>query len=84
MFGKGYRPGSFVDYVIEGYSGVHDTFNQPYFYTPNGTNRFIEGFSQKAIGYGINSTNVLWASPIVLPSLIPDHMRLLYFQVRDS
>ena len=84
IFGKGYRPGSFVDYVIEGYSGVHDTFNQPYFYTSTGTNRFIEGFYQKAIGYAINSTNVLWASPIVLPSLIPDHMRLLYFQVRDS
>jgi hypothetical protein len=84
IFGKSYRPGGLVDYVIEGYSGVHDTFNQSYFYTSTGTNRFIEGFYQRAIGYVINSTNVLWASPIVLPTLIPDHMRYFYFQERDS
>ena len=84
LFGRSYRPGGLVDYVIEGFSGVHDTFNQSYFYTSVGTNRFIEGFNQRALGYAINSTNVLWASPIVLPSLVPDYMRFLYFQERDS
>ncbi|MGH8035713.1 MAG: RHS repeat domain-containing protein, partial [Lysobacterales bacterium] len=29
VFGKSYKSGSLFDYVLEGYSGVHDTLNQP-------------------------------------------------------
>ena len=31
LFGNGYRSGGFLDYIIEGYAGVHDTLNQSFF-----------------------------------------------------
>jgi len=80
LFGKSYSSGGFIDYILEGYSGVHDTFNQPFFYTANGTNRTITGFWQKSLGYVINPVNVVLASPIVLPALVPDFTRHFYFQ----
>ena len=83
LFGKSYSSGGLIDYVLEGYSGVHDTFNQPFFYTANGTNRMINSFWQKSIGYIINPANVVLASPFVLPALVPDYMRHFYFQVQE-
>ena len=80
LFGKSYRSGGFIDYLLEGYSGVHDTFNQPFFYKVNGTNRLITSIWQKSLGYVINPLNVVLASPIVLPALVPDYMRYFYFQ----
>jgi hypothetical protein len=84
LFGKSYGSGGLVDYVLEGYSGVHDTFNQPFFYRANGTNRLITGFWQKSIGYIINPANVVLSSPIVLPALVPDYMRYFYFQAQEQ
>ncbi|MSQ98592.1 MAG: hypothetical protein EXR85_04760 [Xanthomonadales bacterium] len=79
LFNRPYAPGGFVDYVLEGYSGVHDSFNQSFFYTGNGTNITFTSPIQKAIGYFINPANVVVATPIVLPSLFPDYLRFLYF-----
>ncbi|HLF31052.1 MAG TPA: RHS repeat-associated core domain-containing protein [Xanthomonadales bacterium] len=84
IFGKSYQSGGLVDYVLEGYSGVHDTLNQSYFYTSYGTNRTLSGFWQKSLGYMFNPANVLLASPFVLPALVPDYMRHFYFQEPDQ
>ena len=83
VFGKPYLPGGLVDYVIEGFGGVHDTLNQPFFYNANGTNRLLSP-AAKYLGYVINPANVVLASPIVLPALVPDYMRFFYFQDKDQ
>ena len=80
LFGKVYRSGGLVDYTVEGFSGVHDTLNQPFFYSTNGTNRLLTSPWQKALGYIVNPANVLLATPIVLPALVPDYIRHFYFQ----
>jgi hypothetical protein len=84
LFNRPYAPGGFVDYILEGYSGVHDTFNQPFFYTGNGTNITFSNSMQKAMGYFLNPANVLMATPLVLPSLFPDYLRFLYFAEQSS
>jgi RHS repeat-associated protein len=83
LFGKSYKSGGLIDYILEGYSGVHDTLNEPFFYAANGTNRILSGFWERTLGYIINPTNVLLASPIVLPALVPDYVRHFYFQDAD-
>jgi len=80
LFSKSYSSGGLLDYVIEGYAGVHDTLNQPFFYTAQGTNRVITDFWRRSFGYAINPANVLVASAVVLPALVPDYMRHFYFQ----
>ena len=84
VFNRPYAPGGFVDYILEGYSGVHDSFNQPFFYSSNGTNIAFTNSMQKAIGYFLNPANVLLATPLVLPSLFPDYLRYLYFAEQSS
>jgi len=83
IFGFNYEPGGFLDYVLEGYSGVHDSLNQTYFYTAIGTNRNLSGFWQRTLGYVVNSGNVLLSTPVVLPALIPDHLRYLIYQEKS-
>jgi hypothetical protein len=83
LFGMNYKSGGLIDYILEGYSGVHDTLNQPFFYTANGTNRLITSTWEGSLGHVINSTNVLLASSIVLPALVPDYMRHFYLQDID-
>jgi hypothetical protein len=80
IFGIPYKPDGLISYVIEGFGGVHDTFNQPFYYNANGSNRLLHGSFEKVLGKIINPVNVLLASPIVLPALVPDYMRHLYFQ----
>jgi len=82
LFGQSYSPDGFIDYILESYSGVHDSFNQPFFYSSNGTNVAFTSQWRINIGYIINPINVVLATPIVIPSLIPDHLRFLYFQER--
>ena len=84
VFFKKYRPNGFIDYVLEGYSGVHDALNEPFFYTNSGFNRVITNPFERFIGKIINPANVVLATPIVVPSLVPDHMRHLYFQELDQ
>ena len=76
-----YKPNGFIDYVLEGYSGVHDTLNQRYFYNVNGTNRLISHPIGRYFGNLLNLSNVLFATPIVVPSLVPVYLRHFYFQV---
>jgi len=83
LFGQPYPPEGLINHVLEGFSGVHDTLNQPFFYTPNGTNRLLTGFWQKSIGYLLNPVNVLLASPIAIPALFPDYMRHIYYPVQE-
>lgn len=68
----------FANYIIEGYSGPHDALNSWLHYDRNGMNRNLTGF---ALGSSkvMNPLNVLIASPIVLPSLIPDYMRYMVY-----
>jgi hypothetical protein len=77
VFGKNYGPHGFIDYVLEGYAGVHDTLNQPFFYNSNGTLKSISNPIVTGFGRFVNAANVVLATPIVIPSLIPDYMRPL-------
>jgi len=67
-----------LDYILEAYAGVHDSLNQPFFYTSGGTNRRISNPVLRALGRVVNFSNVLLATPIVAPSLVPDYMRHYY------
>ncbi|WKD51047.1 RHS repeat domain-containing protein [Microbulbifer spongiae] len=79
-----YSPGSFLDYMVEGFAGTHDSLNHWYHYNPNGTAIGRDGFSYW-LGEGINAANVAIATPIVAPSLIPDYMRsTFYSELRDD
>ncbi|MCR4307318.1 MAG: glycine zipper family protein [Candidatus Berkelbacteria bacterium] len=84
VFNRPYESGGIVDYVLEGYSGVHDTFNQPFYYTGDGYNRLVSGGIQSTVGRILNPLNVILATPIVLPSLVPDYMRFFYFAGRSE
>ena len=68
----------FANYVLEGYSGPHDTLNSWYFYNGVGMNRHLTGFGQ-VLGRILNPVNVLLVTPIVLPTLIPDYSRHLFY-----
>ena len=76
IFGKPYKPGSFADYIVEGFAGTHDYLNHPVYYNPNGTSLTLTGISHR-YGQFRNVTNVFLAAPVVLPSLIPDQLRYL-------
>jgi len=84
VFGRAYKSGGIVDYVLEGYSGFHDTLNQPFHYTGDGYNRLITGTIQSTIGKVLNPLNVILATPVVVPSLVPDYMRFFYFEGRSK
>ncbi|MFC1702744.1 hypothetical protein ACFL1J_08450, partial [Pseudomonadota bacterium] len=76
IFGIPYKPGSIFDYVVEGFAGTHDYLNHPVYYNLNGTSKTLTGVG-RYYGQFRNVTNVFLASPIVLPSLIPDQLRYL-------
>jgi hypothetical protein len=76
IFGKPYQPGSLPDYIVEGFAGTHDFLNHPVYYNHDGTSKTFTGIA-KRYGQFRNVTNVFLAAPIVLPSLIPDHLRYL-------
>ncbi len=76
VFGIPYKPGSLQDYIVEGFAGTHDYLNHPVYYNTNGTSKTFTGIA-KSYGQFRNVTNVFLAAPIVLPSLIPDHLRHL-------
>jgi hypothetical protein len=52
--------------------------NQPFFYKANGTLRLTSNPIFKGVRNIVNVANVLIASPIVIPSLVPDHIRHLF------
>ena len=72
----GYDPGGFLDYVVEGYAGTHDELNSFFSYTSNGLNKHHEGW-RKLRASVMNVANVFVATPIAVPSMIPDYMRPL-------
>ena len=76
IFGVPYSSGSLADYVVEGFAGTHDYLNHSVFYNLNGTSKTLTGF-YRHYGQFRNVTNVLLATPIVLPSLVPDYLRFL-------
>jgi hypothetical protein len=79
-----YSPGSFFDSVVEGFAGTHDALNHWYHYNPNGTAIYREGFGYY-FGEALNGANVLIATPIVAPAMIPDYLRYSVYQgIKDS
>lgn len=80
LFGMPVEPTGLVSYVMGGFGGVHDMLNQPFYYNVDGTNRALKGVFEKTLGKVINPVNVVLAAPIVVPALIPDYMRHLYFE----
>lgn len=83
IFGWKYDPNGnaierFANHILEGYAGPHDTLNSWYFYDQYGMNRTFTSFG-KWFGQFLNPLNVLLASPIVIPSLIPDYSRHLFY-----
>jgi len=83
IFGKDYKPGGVIDYVVEGFAGTHDYLNHPVYYNLNGTSKTLTGFHSR-YGQFRNVTNVLLATPIVFPSLVPDHLRFLVPAATDK
>ena len=76
VFQASYSSGGIVDYFVEGFAGTHDYLNHSVYYNPNGTSKTLTGI-YRHYGQFRNVTNVFLAAPIVLPSLVPDHLRFL-------
>jgi len=73
----------FANYVVEGYAGTHDFLNHWYSYKPNGMLRTVDSFIGQAFGKVLNASNVVFATPVVLPSLVPDYMRHNFYYGDD-
>lgn len=66
FFGLSYKPGSFLDHLIETYAGPHDFLNSPVFYNEMGNN------AGRWIGLeAINAANVVLATPFAAASALP-------------
>ncbi len=63
------KSGGFIDYVVEAFSGVHDTLNTPYWYNVRGNN-FAYGRLGTFIGEAFSLINVGLAAPVVVSSMI--------------
>ena len=68
LFGLAYRPGSFVDHLIETYAGPHDFLNSGIFYDGLGNS-----IGRPAILDIVNGGNVLVATPFAAASVIPSY-----------
>jgi len=68
VFGIDYGPGSFLDGLVEAYSGPHDFLNSPFFYNDLGNNAGRLGALEL-----VNAANVLVATPFVGASVVPGY-----------
>jgi|GEM_PF-4546258 len=69
IFGMRYKPGSFWDRLVETYAGPHDFLNS-WGYDAFGNLQNHVGF-ERFLGMTLNPLNVVIATPIALPSVIP-------------
>jgi RHS repeat-associated protein len=68
FLGITYAPGSFVDALVEAYSGPHDFLNSPVFYDSLGNN-----MGRSRIFDVVNAANVAFATPFAVASVIPSY-----------
>jgi RHS repeat-associated protein len=68
FLGITYAPGSFVDALVESYSGPHDFLNSPVFYDSLGNN-----MGRSRIFDVVNAANVAFATPFAVASVIPSY-----------
>lgn len=68
-----YDPGDTLDYLVEAYAGPHDFLNSGYWYDSMGNidQTVATGFFSSGFGTLLNGVNVLVATPLVIPSMIP-------------
>ncbi|MFA5088126.1 MAG: FG-GAP-like repeat-containing protein [Candidatus Omnitrophota bacterium] len=69
LFGIPYKPGSIPDLVVEAYAGPHDSLNS-WGYDAFG-NLKDQIWFDKILGATLNPLNVVVATPIVIPSVLP-------------
>jgi hypothetical protein len=78
LFGRSYRPGSFIDRLVEIYAGVHDFANHPWSYNSLGYNdaansplgRFLGPRLANTASTVMNWVNVPVVTPVVAVSVI--------------
>ena len=73
IFGIEYSPGSFGDWLVEGFSGTHDQLNSYYYYAADGSNLLGKGDA-------LSWANVAVAAPIVLPALAQPYVNVMQSQ----
>lgn len=68
FLGIDYKPGSFLDAVVETYAGPHDFLNSPIFYNEAGNNA-----ARWRILEAVNAGNIVLATPFAAASVVPSY-----------
>jgi RHS repeat-associated protein len=70
-----YAPGSTLDRLVEAYAGPHDFLNSGYWYDATGNIDVSVYSSVASEGFGtlLNVVNVVIATPLVVPSMVPSY-----------
>lgn len=68
FLGIDYRPGSFLDHLVETYAGPHDFLNAPVFYDTLGNNLGRPAFFEV-----LNAANLVLATPFAAASAVPGY-----------